>query len=55
MSEIPAVRGTAEAQLPPEPHATPKREEGDEPRPRKRKPAGARQTEPEAHQLDVEA
>jgi hypothetical protein len=58
MSGVRAVPGSAEARLPSKPHPTPKRDEGDEPLPRrsrKRKPSDAEMAEPEAHQLDVEA
>jgi hypothetical protein len=57
MSGVRAVTRSAEANLPAEPHPAPKRDEGEQPRPRrprKRKP-GDEIAEGDAHQLDVEA
>jgi hypothetical protein len=58
MSGVRAVPGSAEARLPSKSHPTQKRDEEDEPLPRrsrKHKPTDAGIAEPEAHQLDVEA
>jgi hypothetical protein len=57
MSGVRAVTRSSEARLPAETHPAPKRDEGEEPLPRrsrKRKPADE-VAEGVAHQLDVEA
>jgi hypothetical protein len=58
MSEVRAVRGSAEGHLPPDSYPAPKRDEGEAIQPRrppKRKTSDVEISAQEAHQLDVEA
>jgi hypothetical protein len=58
MSDVRAVRGSAEANIPPEAHPAPKRDAAEQRRSRRSrpsKPTDVEISEPEAHQLDVEA